>query len=54
MVEILEKKWTKSEVLKRLGEAINKKTALESMDLSTTEIDLDIARWQERYNDLEG
>lgn len=53
MVEIIQKNWTKSEVLKRLGEALNKKTALESMNLDTSEVEVDITKWQERYNDLE-
>jgi hypothetical protein len=52
-MEIIQKIWTKEEILSNIGKVMNQKTALKAMGLDTTEVDSVLQEWKDRYDRLE-
>ena len=51
-MEIIEKHWTKQEILKRLSDLNQQKSMMNELDADTSEIDILITNWLERYHKL--
>lgn len=52
MVEIIEKKWSKSEIAIQIGKALQEKAGLEAMESDTTDVNNRIAIWKEKFNSM--
>ena len=53
MVEILENHYTKQQVAKKIGELLSTRAGLIEMDADTSEVDVLLENWKERYDKLD-
>ena len=53
MVEIIANHYTKTEVAKKIGDLLSTKAGLVEMGADTTEVDVLIENWKERYDNLD-
>ena len=53
MVEIIEKHWTKQEILKRMNDLTNQKTMMKDLSIDTAEVDVLLKSWKDRHDKLQ-
>ena len=52
-MEIIQKHWTKQEIQKIIGELMAQKNGAQALGADTTELDVLIANWTDRYEKLD-